>query len=193
MRLLRHLRHLRHLRVLDQPDFRVSFYFFFVYLAQTHCLKKNWLDRFLTHCVSPRKWKTIFPYICELHNNEVPFFMRDGLLIVLFCQLLVMIFHFQASSSQNCYIVALPGLKGHFSGLVGQYRADGVTEMLGLRKFDSASTLSDFIASNLHFFTGQDNSALIAFLASVVLSRGIRTIKGNRFGTHNATKWMILS
>ena len=75
--------------------------------------------------------------------------------------------------------MALPGLKSHFSGLVGQYRADGVTEMLGLRKFDSASTLSDFIASNLHFFTGQDNSALIAFLASMVLSRGIRTIKGN--------------
>ena len=99
MRLLRHLRHLRHLRVLDQPDFRVSFYFFFVYLAETQCLKSllcgilvRWT--FLTHCVSPRKWKTIFPYICELHNNEVPFFMRDGLLIVLFCQFLVMIFHF---------------------------------------------------------------------------------------------------
>ena len=64
-------------------------------ISSDTCLKKkNWLDRFLTHCVSPRKWKTIFPYICELHNNEVPFFMRDGLLIVLFCQLLVMIFHF---------------------------------------------------------------------------------------------------
>ena len=86
---------------------------------------------------------------------------------------------FQASSSQH-YIVALPGLKGHFSGLVGQYRTDGITETLRLQKFDSAATLSDFIASNLHFFTGQDNSALIAFLASLVLSRGIRTIKGKK-------------
>ena len=76
--------------------------------------------------------------------------------------------------------MALPGLKGHFSGLVGQYRTDGVTETLRLQKFDSAATLSDFIASNLHFFTGQDNSAVIAFLASLVLSRGIRTIKGKK-------------
>ena len=67
----------------------------------------------------------------------------------------------------------------HLQGFAGQYKADGVTETLILQKFDSAGSLKDFITSNVHFFKVDGNSSLIAFLCSVVLTRGLTKIKGN--------------
>ena len=66
----------------------------------------------------------------------------------------------------------------HLQGFAGQYMADGVTETLILQKFDSAGSLKDFITSNVHFFKVDGNSSLIAFLCSVVLTRGLTKIKG---------------
>ena len=84
-----------------------------------------------------------------------------------------------AAENGNAVVVAIPGIKGHFHGLVGQYKADGVTETLHLRKFDSATAVQDFIATNLHFFTSDTgSSSLIAFLCSVMLSRGLARTKG---------------
>jgi len=82
-----------------------------------------------------------------------------------------------AASSEGPYVVCVPGLKGSIQGLAGRYKADGLTETLVLQKFESADSLNDFIASNVHFFTGDGNSALIAFLCSVMLSRGLTKIK----------------
>ena len=82
----------------------------------------------------------------------------------------------------------MPGLKSHFHGMAGQYKADGVTETLILREFDSAHSLKDFITANVHFFTGDGNSALIAFLCSVMLSRGLTKTKGN-FRKHIDSKY----
>ena len=76
-------------------------------------------------------------------------------------------------------MVCVPGMKASIQGLAGRYKADGLTETLVLQKFESADSLNDFIASNVHFFTGDGNSALIAFLCSVMLSRGLTKIKGN--------------
>ena len=74
--------------------------------------------------------------------------------------------------------VAIPGMKAHFHGLAGQFKSDGVTEKLSIGRFDSADALRDFIGSQVPFFTGNGNSSLIAFLSSVVLTRGLSRIKG---------------
>ena len=49
-------------------------------------------------------------------------------------------------------MVCVPGMKGSIQGLAGRYKADGLTETLVLQKFESADSLNDFIASNVHFF-----------------------------------------
>ena len=91
-------------------------------------------------------------------------------------------------------MVCVPGLKASIQGLAGRYKADGLTETLVLQKFESADSLNDFIASKVHFFTGDGNSALIAFLCSVMLSRGLTKIKGNIHTialVHLIPSWLI--
>lgn len=77
-------------------------------------------------------------------------------------------------------VLAVPGLKAHFHGLVGQYKADGVTETLCLRRFDSAESVKMFISQNVHFYKEDGNSSLIAFLCSVMLTRGLARTKGKQ-------------
>ena len=83
---------------------------------------------------------------------------------------------FQAAEG-NDIILAIPGLKPHFRGTVGQYKADGVTENLQMKKFQSTTHVQEFLSSNIRLFIEDGNSSLIAFLYSVMISRGLAKLK----------------
>ena len=85
-------------------------------------------------------------------------------------------FSSQASDGEDVTI-ALPSLKANFHGTVGQYKSDGVTETLNLKKFKSTKAVQEFINENVRLFTVDGSSTLIAFLYSVMLTRGLSKIK----------------
>ena len=74
--------------------------------------------------------------------------------------------------------LTIPSLKAHFHGTVGQYKADGITETLLIKKFENSFELQEYINSNINVFMSDGNSSLIAILYSVMLSRGLNKIKG---------------
>ena len=83
-------------------------------------------------------------------------------------------------------IVALPGTRSHFQGFPGKYKTDGATETLTIFRFpgsesssSSSQNLRKFLDHHAPFFTGKGNSAVVAFLYSAILTRGIEAIKGS--------------
>ena len=82
----------------------------------------------------------------------------------------------QASDGEDI-TVAFPTLKANFYGTVGQYKADGVTETLNLKKFKSTKAVQEFVNENVRLFMVDGSSTLISFLYSVMLTRGLSKIK----------------
>ena len=74
------------------------------------------------------------------------------------------------------YTVTMSGMRKHFSS-AGRMRADGITETLNIYTFTSSSLLFDFLLDHSGFMTGSGNNAVICFLYSCLLTRGIANVK----------------
>ena len=87
-------------------------------------------------------------------------------------------------------IIAIPGPRAHFNGLVGRYKCDGVVETLNLHTFtpnpsfnnktssSQEAKVQEFVSQMIPFFAGEGNSAVIALLCSIILTRGFSNIRG---------------
>ena len=74
------------------------------------------------------------------------------------------------------YKVVLAGMRKHFRS-AGRLRADGVTETANIYSFSSEQEMFEFLCQSTGFITGHGNSAVICFLYSCILTRGLDTIR----------------
>lgn len=72
-------------------------------------------------------------------------------------------------------IFAIPSAKAHFTG-IGRYKNDGITETLIIHEFNNERDAISFAMENVGFFASEGNHAVIAFLYSVLLTRGIANV-----------------
>ena len=78
-------------------------------------------------------------------------------------------------SPKGTIFVALPSIKPHFIG-IGRYKSDGVTENLKMHEFRRAKEALAFVQQNIGYFNGEGTSAVISFLYSALVTRGLNHV-----------------
>ena len=74
--------------------------------------------------------------------------------------------------------VVMSGMRKHFTS-AGRLRADGLTETANIFHFSSEQELWEFLCNNSGFFIGHGNSAVVCFLYSCILTRGVNNIRAD--------------
>jgi hypothetical protein len=137
--------------------------------------KEKALTSSLTHILfQVRAEKTFWHSCCGQHAEKSP--SRCTLTTIYVFPIFIKAAGTEGGGGHNI-VIAMPGSKSHFHGLVGQFKSDGLTETFNLRRFESAKLAQDFISAHVHFFMADGNSALISVLCSVMLTRGLSKIR----------------
>lgn len=69
------------------------------------------------------------------------------------------------------------GLRTHFHSMVRTFEVDGVTETLNIHEFKTPMEAEDFISSNIESYMAGSSSAVISFLYSILLTRGLERVR----------------
>ena len=81
-------------------------------------------------------------------------------------------------STGSNFVLAMTGMKQHYSSVIGRFKADGITERLNIIEFSTVSAVESFLLTQIGHFMNDMNSAVVSFLYSVILTRGIEKIRG---------------
>ena len=109
----------------------------------------------------------------SLMVTELPVMVRDKALAAAMTEILV-----RAADNREEFRVVISGMKKHFTS-AGRMRADGITETLNVYNFSSRLKLFGFLLDNTGFMTGAGNNAVICFLYSCLLTRGVDRVRAD--------------
>lgn len=74
------------------------------------------------------------------------------------------------------FVLVIPSSKAHFTG-IGRYKDDAVTETFARYEFAKIKEVIHFLEDYVSFFTSPGNHGVVAFLYSVMLTRGFGNIR----------------
>ena len=109
----------------------------------------------------------------SLMVTGLPVTVRDRALAAAMTEVLV-----RAADTKEELKVVISGMKKHFTS-AGRMRADGITETLNIYTFSSRLKLFGFLLDIAGFMTGAGNNAVICFLYSCLLTRGVERVRAD--------------
>ena len=109
----------------------------------------------------------------SLMVSGIPVRIRDRALAAAMTEVLA-----RAADTRDELKVVISGMKKHFTS-AGRMRADGITETLNMYTFSSRLKLFGFLVDNAGFMTGSGNNAVICFLYSCLLTRGVDRVRAD--------------